>query len=160
MLNPQLSRIHLDLAATIPELRRAYHRLAILCGPRGSGKTAILRALNESSGYPLLNVNLILSQQLLDYTLADRPHALGHLFRDLVRDLGSDVVLLDNIELLFDGGLSVDPLGLLQSASRNVTLVGSWGGAYTNSVLTYAVVGHPEYRAYRLTSQSAVVIPL
>ncbi|MEN6474686.1 MAG: BREX-3 system P-loop-containing protein BrxF, partial [Syntrophaceae bacterium] len=38
------------------------------------------------------------------------------------------VVLLDNIEILFDVSLKQDPLRLLQGLSRNTTLVAAWSG--------------------------------
>jgi hypothetical protein len=38
------------------------------------------------------------------------------------------LVLLDNIELLFDVHLKQDPLRLLQGLSRNKTVVATWNG--------------------------------
>ena len=44
----------------------------------------------------------------------------------MIRAEKSDVVLLDNIELLFAVEFAQDPLRLLQSLSRNVTIVAAW----------------------------------
>ena len=50
-----------------------YHRLVLVVGAEGSGKTSALRDLSECIGAPLLNVNLELSRRLLDLTERQRP---------------------------------------------------------------------------------------
>ena len=57
-------------------------------------------------------------------------------------------MLLDNIELLFDASLALDPLRLLEEISRNWTLVVAWPGHVEGGWLIYARPGHPEYRRY------------
>ena len=59
-----------------------------------------------------------------------------------------NLILLDNIEILFDVALKQDPLRLLQGLSRNKTIIASWNGSIDKDSLTYAVPGHPEYRRY------------
>jgi len=58
------------------------------------------------------------------------------------------LILLDNLEILFDKDLKQDPLMLLQGASRNITIIASWNGLWTQRRLTFAIPGHPEYRIY------------
>jgi hypothetical protein len=48
---------------------------------------------------------------------------------DIVQEQAADTVLLDNIEMLFHPDLKQDPLRLLQSLSRNRTIVATWRGA-------------------------------
>jgi len=62
----------------------------------------------------------------------------------------SDVVLLDNIEILFEVALKQDPLRLLQSISRNRTIVATWSGSIEDGHLVYAAPYHPEYRRYEV----------
>ena len=62
----------------------------------------------------------------------------------------ADLVLLDNIELLFDPVFKLDPLRMLQGLSRNTTIVSSWNGVIENNHLVYAVPHHPEYEKYPL----------
>jgi hypothetical protein len=58
------------------------------------------------------------------------------------------LVLLDNIEILFDVHLKQDPLRLLQRLSRNKTVVAAWNGTIVDGHMTYAVPDHHEYRRY------------
>jgi len=66
------------------------------------------------------------------------------------------MVLLDNLEILFDTSLEVEPLRLLQVSSRNRTVVASWNGRFRDGTLTYAEPGHPEFIQFKQTE--AVVI--
>ena len=65
---------------------------------------------------------------------------------------------LDNLEILFDTALEVEPLRLLQVSSRNRTIVASWSGDYRDSTLTYAEPGHPEFVQFK--QFEAIVIPV
>ncbi len=64
--------------------------------------------------------------------------------------MGADpsLILLDNIEILFDVAFKQDPLRLLQRLSRNRTVVASWNGTVDDGYLVYATPEHPEYRRY------------
>ena len=125
-----------------------YHRLILVAGAGGSGKSAALRAVAQTTGVPVLNLNLELSRWLLDLTARQRVLRLPGLLDELM-PRGRAPVLLDNTELLFEPALRTDPLALLQGAARNRTLVAAWTGALAGGWLTCAEPGHPEYRRYR-----------
>ena len=59
----------------------------------------------------------------------------------------AELVLLDNLEILFDVLLRQDPLRLLQDISMNRTIVAARTGS-ADDHLSYAVPRHPEYRRY------------
>jgi hypothetical protein len=67
-----------------------------------------------------------------------------------MRTSHDQAVLLDNLELLFDVSLRLDPLRCLQDLARDTTIVAAWNGTVTAGHLTYATPGHPEYRRYAL----------
>jgi len=107
----------------IGQAAELYHRLVLLVAPAGSGKTAALQDVHERTAAPLINVNLELSLALLDLTERQRALQLPRLLAEIVGASAGDVVLLDNIEILFDVSLKQDPLRLLQGLSRNKTVV-------------------------------------
>ena len=45
-----------------------YHRLVLLVGETGSGKTGVLRDVAEALGADVININLALSTELLELT--------------------------------------------------------------------------------------------
>lgn len=135
-----------QLLTATRNMQGMYNRLVLLVAPTGSGKTQTLREFCDATGSPLVNVNLELSRRMLDLTARQRSLRLPVFFDEVVNQTGSDVVALDNIEILFDKSLQMDPLRLLQNVSRNRTVVATWNGMATGRRLTYAEVGHPEYR--------------
>lgn len=148
-----------SLEELLPTLSQQYHRLVLVIRPVSSGKTPLLKELCRRHGFPYLNVNLALSQRLLDLTGKERPLRVRHLLAEVINDHPQDTIALDNIELLFDPTLHQDPLVLLQGLSRNKTLVAAWGGAYRDSILTYAEPGHAEYRRYERPAVIIVSMP-
>ena len=143
----------------IDEARELYHRLILMMGPAGSGKTSALQEVSASTSAPVVNVNLELSRRMLDLTERQRalqvPRLLGEIVGEATGDLPAatlaaqaGLVLLDNIEILFDVHLKQDPLRLLQGLSRNKTIVAAWPGSFVDGLLIYAEAGHREYRRY------------
>ncbi len=133
--------------AKIDQAEHLYHRLILIAAPSGSGKTSALQDLAARTGAPLLNLNLELSRRMLDLTERQRAMQLSKVMEDVV-GRGDSLVLLDNIEILFDVTLKQDPLRLLQGVSRNRTVVAAWNGAAEGDYLNYATPDHPEHRRY------------
>ena len=132
----------------IDQAAELYHRLVVLVAPAGTGKTATLQDVHERTSAPLVNVNLELSRRMLDLTERQRALQLPRLLSEIVGGSSADVVLLDNVEVLFDVSLKQDPLRLLQGLSRNKTVVAAWSGAIDGEHVIYAAPDHPEYRRY------------
>jgi len=130
-----------------------YHRLVIVVGGPATGKTAAVQAVAERAGAPRINLNLELSRRLMDLTARQRALLLPALLDDIIAAVPGDIILLDNIEILFDPALQQDPLRHFQAISRNRTVVVAWPGAVPRDdrgqvSLIYAAPGHPEYRHY------------
>jgi len=132
----------------VKQAAELYHRLMLVVAPAGAGKTTALQDVRDRTGAPLVNVNLDLSRRMLDLTERQRALQLPRLLREIINDAAGDVVLLDNIEILFDVFLKQDPLRLLQGLSRNKTVVAAWNGSIDGDHMIYAVPDHPEYRRY------------
>jgi hypothetical protein len=127
----------------------AYHHLVLLVGESKSGKTGVLRSFANNFGVSVINVNLTVSTKLLELTPKQRILRLSEILNNLVGEPQS-VIILDNIEILFDKDLQHDPLRLLQSISRNHSVVASWSGRVSQGNLIYAEKDHPEYRSYNV----------
>jgi hypothetical protein len=135
-----------EIISRVVEARELYHRLVLVVGPMRSGKTQALRAVAKDRGWPLINVNLQISERMLELTQRQRALRAPRLLDDVVSDANDDVVLLDNLEMLFSPDLALDTLRLLQGLSRNRTVVATWCGGYDGTYLTYAEPGHPEWK--------------
>jgi hypothetical protein len=127
-----------------------YHRLIFVVAPSGQGKTAALQEVRLQKNVPLVNVNLELSLQMLDLTKRQRVLKLPSLLLEIINKYEGDIILLDNIEVLFDVTLKQDPMRLLLGLSRNKTLVVAWNGIIKDDYIIYATPNHPEYKRYPL----------
>ena len=145
-----------QLEQAIQQAAGQYYRLVILAGAPASGKTTALQSVAQKLGSPLVNVNLELSKRMLELTRTQRSRQVERLLKEVIAAAPGEVVLLDNLEILFDTGLEVEPLRLLQVSSRNRTIVASWNGSFRDGTLTYAEPGHPEF--IQLKQTEAVVI--
>jgi hypothetical protein len=146
------------LERAIDQAASQYYRLVVLVGESGSGKTTALQSVAQKIGCPLVNVNLELTRRMLELPRPQRSRRVEQLLKEVIAAASGDVVLLDNTEALFDPALEVEPLRLLQVASRNRTVVISWNGSYQDGTLTYAEPGHPEF--VQLKQADAVIIPV
>ena len=137
------------LVARVRAAEDTYYRLVVLAGPPRSGKVRALRRVAERTGGRLLNLNLKLSQRLLDLDLTAKQRALRlpKVLDDILDEYGSPV-LLCHIEILFDPGFRQDSLRLLQQLSRGRTVVVAWNGAAEGGFLTYGEPGHHEYQRH------------
>lgn len=147
--------IQVTIRDAIKQSEGLYHRLVLLVGETGSGKTTVIRNAAHVLNTDVINVNLALSAKLLELTVRQRALHLYRLLGEVVEN-AAPVALLDNTEILFDHDLQQDPLRLLQSISRNRCVVASWNGTIEGNKLTYAEPGHPEYRIYDLTETLVV----
>lgn len=148
------------------------HRLVLVAGPPGSGKTTALRTLRDRTGAPLVNVGLELSRRMLELTERQRALRLAGLLGEIVDEAhtkcveaasasaSSRMVLLDNIEIAFDPAFQQDPLKLLQGPARHQVVVAAWPGPVAEGRLAYAASGHPEHRSYPMAdlADDAIVV--
>lgn len=141
----------------IPTIQDQYYKLILTVGPARCGKTAALAIVAEQRGWPRLNVNLRLAEQLLELTQKQRKVRIAAILDETIRRENSSTAILDNIEMLFARELEQDPLRLLQGLSRNLTIIAAWPGTVDGNYLTYAEPGHPEARRY--SSPQACIIP-
>jgi len=143
-------RVVQQLVDKLREAEPLYHRLVLLIGPAGSGKTECLVEVSRRQQLPLVNVGLELSRSLLPLTERQRAFQLTRILEEIILAAGSPVVLLDNIELLFAPALKQAPLRVLQSLARSHTLVAAWPGTIQAGHVVYGQPDHPEYHRYAI----------
>jgi hypothetical protein len=149
-----------EIWKALQAISTAPSRLVLLVGPPGSGKTSRLAALSAKYGYPRVAVNAALSEGLKPVSKRRRPTHVRTIISELIPESEEDVVLIDNMELIFLPELKQDPLQLLGDLARNRTLCVAWPGRLdTEESLVYAELGHPEYRRYRDHRTQCIMMP-
>ena len=133
----------------VDEIRCLNSKLILLIGPPRAGKTHLLEDLAKHRQLTVFSVGGALGRQLLAVPRAQRHLSAATLLTELAADHSRDgLVIFDNIELLFDQSLRLDPLDLLKRNGRTRRVVAAWPGELSNNRLAYATMGHPERQDY------------
>ncbi len=137
------------LTEKIQEAKVKYCRLLLVLGPFAQTNSKYLKEASKTLSYPYINFNLVLAGKLMDIPVQRRCSQLVSLLPNLLKSYPEEILLVDHIEILFLPELRIDPLRALQQISRNKTIVAGWTGFYEGNKLTYASLGHPEYKRYQ-----------
>ena len=86
--------IHDKIKRSLQAAESLYHRLVLLVGGAGSGKTSVLREVSEEFGSSVVNVNLALSGELLELTAKQRSLRLSGILDQIASQAHSPVVLV------------------------------------------------------------------
>jgi hypothetical protein len=133
----------------VDEIGSLNRKLILLIGPPRSGKTRLLNDLAKRRQIAVLNVGSALGRELLAVSSARRHLKTAALLKDLADGHAAvGLVLLDNIELLFDRTLQLNPLDLLKRHAHAHRVVAAWPGELNQDRLSYATMGHPERQDY------------
>jgi hypothetical protein len=124
-------------------------KLVLLIGPPRSGKSNLLGQLAARRQVRVLSIGAALGRELLVVPSTRRHLQVADLLKDLSDDFASHgLLLMDNIELLFDRTLQLNPLDLLKRHAHARRVVAVWPGDLREDRLSYATTGHPEHQDY------------
>lgn len=135
----------------VDETAALHSKLILLVGHPDSGKTALLAELANRRGVKVMNVGAVLGKRLAVLPQRLRVLQANAVMRELADEYATgELLLLDNIELLFDQSLKLDPLDLLKRHAHARRVVAAWPGELHEGRVSYAEMGHPEYQDYGL----------
>ena len=124
-------------------------KLILLIGSSRSGKSNLLGRLAERRQARVLSIGVALGRELLTVPSARRHLEAVDLLKKLADgSVSQGLLLLDNIELLFDRTLQLSPLDLLRRHAHARRVVAVWPGELQEGRLSYATTGHPEHQDY------------
>jgi len=112
-------------------------------------------SVDQQRQWAMVSCATVLSDALLHVPSLRRPSETLPLLWHAVEQHRPDPVLLEEIDLLFEPSLSLDPLWLLRDMSRVTPLVVLWPGSYCNGVLAYATAD-PPHQHYRTWTQTGL----
>lgn len=135
------------LAQLVGEIGDLQSKLVLLVG--NDGKTRLLRQLAQRLCVAPFNVGVPLGHRLAGMPVAERGFSTNELLREVTDSARDNApLLLDNLEVLFEPSLRINPLDLIKRLAHSRRVVAVWPGELRNDRLVYARMGHPEYRDY------------
>ena len=112
------------LERLIGEIGDLNSKLVLLVGASRSGKTKLLRELGTKLNIEPLNVGMELGRRLAATPNNTRGLSAGELLRELAdKERTDDPLLLDNLELLFEPGLRINPLELVKRLAHSKCVI-------------------------------------
>jgi len=124
-------------------------KLVLLIGHPRTGKSTLLGRLAENRQMRLLNVGMELGRKLLSVSSTRRHLQATDMLKELADDSSHNgMLIMDNIEILFDQTLKLSPLELLKRHAHARRVVAAWPGELREGRLSYATTGHPEHQDY------------
>lgn len=141
--NPVLDR----LERLVGEIGDLQSKLILLVG--NGGKTRLLRTLAQRLNVAPFNLGVKLGHRLAATPVSERGFSANELLRELTDSARGDApLMLDNLEVLFEPSLKINPLDLIKRLAHSRRVVAVWPGEMRDDRLVYASMGHPEYRDY------------
>lgn len=138
-----------ELERLVDDIGALHNKLIVLIGPPRCGKTRLLGNLAANRQMLPMNVGGTLATLLATLPQRQRQVQAMTLLRELADKYAvADLLLIDNIELLFDRSLKLDPLGLLKQQAHHIRVVAVWPGELREGRLTYGEMEHPEHQDY------------
>ena len=148
--NPVLDR----LERLVGEIGDLQSKLILLVGT--GGKTRLLHALAQRLNVAPFNLGVKLGHRLAATPVSERGFSANELLREITDGARDDApLMLDNLEVLFEPSLKINPLDLIKRLAHSRRVVAVWPGEMRDDRLVYASMGHPEYRDY---SRDGVVV--
>lgn len=129
------------IVETVREGQKSAERLVLLVGRPGSGKSKLLRELSTIRGWQYVNCRTFLTEELLEMVPKVRAQEAAGLITKSLEGFKAEVVVLDDMQVLFAPVLQVDPLNLLKHLGRKFSIVAAWPGVFDGSHLVAATNG-------------------
>ena len=139
------------------------HKLVILLGGFGTGKTALLKDLAQKAGAEYVNLNLHLTDRLLSLPRREYDDGVrGHRIIDELCDElshGGRPLFIDSVELLFSPELGkVNPVDTFKRISRQRPVVLSLPARRRGAHAEYSTVGRLDHMRIPLEDYTVIEI--
>jgi len=137
------------------------HKLVILLGEHGVGKTALLKQVAQEAGGKYLNLNLLLTERLL--ALPRKRYDDGVTAHREIDELCDErspdgrPLMVDNIEILFSPELGrINPVDTFKRVSRQRPVVLALPTRRLGSRAEYSVLGHKDHMSIPLEDYTVI----
>jgi hypothetical protein len=145
------------LDGTIRHAASARHRLVLVVGEAGSGKSAFLQSIAAAHAMQFLSLGEPLGIRLLETSPRTRPLIIEDAVRQLIDGTRAGVCM-DGTDILFNPALRCDPLRLACSISQNTFVAYSLTGRIEGKRFVRGYPDHPEFYSEELPSVPIITL--
>ncbi|MGO2962539.1 MAG: BREX-3 system P-loop-containing protein BrxF [Carnobacterium maltaromaticum] len=141
------------LEEKIEEKNLDYNRFMVLLWNNNTEIKHLFEEIDSS----ILNINVIISEQLLDIPSKLQAIKTQQIITEVIRNNPQKVIVIDNFEILFSPILKVKPIELYRELSRYKTIIVIWRYSYENNRLVYGVSEHIEYQEAQINKNEMII---
>jgi len=141
------------LEEKIEEKNLEYNRFMVLLWHNNTEIQILFEEIDSS----ILNINVAISEQLLDIPPKLQAIKTQQIITEIIRNNPQKVIVIDNFEILFSPILKVKPIELFRELSRYKTIIVIWRYSYENNRLLYAVPEHIEYQETQINKNEMII---
>ena len=135
----------MNISQRIEELSDAKHKLLLIIGQPGSGKSKMIRHYSEETGIPIVD---------LDKIFINNPsEQLMHEMKNFLSTYHQKVLLLDNKKILYAKNSQIDLLAFLKELSEDIIVVATWNGKIEDGQLFHFCKDAPEDLIYSVEKE-------
>ena len=135
----------MDIYQKINELEDAKHKLLLIIGQPGSGKSKLVRNYSQETGIPIVN---------LDTIFANTPsEQLMHEMKNFLSTYHQKDLILDNKKILYAKNSQIDLLAFLKEISEDIIVVATWNGKIEDGQVFHFRENAPEDLIYSVDSE-------
>lgn len=117
----------MNLTEKINELNDAKHKLLLIVGEPGSGKSKVIREYSQETGIPIIDLDKIFVNTASDQLMNE--------MKNFLKNYNQDVLLLDNKKILYTKDSAIDLMDFLKEISLSIPVVATWNGHIENNQL-------------------------
>lgn len=110
----------MNISQRVEELNDAKHKLLLIIGQPGSGKSKLIREYSSETGIPIVD---------LDKIFINTPsEKLMYEMKNFLSTYHQKVLLLDNKKILYSKNSQIDLLAFLKELSEEIIVIATWNG--------------------------------
>ena len=110
----------MDLNKKVEELNNEKHKLLLIIGTPGSGKSKIIREYSQETGIPIIDLDTIFMHTPSDQLMNE--------MKNFLSTYHQNVLLLDNKRILYAKNSTIDLLAFLREISEIIPVIATWNG--------------------------------
>ena len=133
-----------ELLACVEDAKNKTHRLVVVTGNPGSGKSQVLREASAKKKWDYIDCRTLVTEDIIELLPAMRSAKAPGIISEVLASYDADVLLLDRVQTFFTPVLQLNPLALLKNLSEKFTLVVAWPGYYKDGNLFFERAGEPD----------------
>ncbi|SUP44498.1 BREX-3 system P-loop-containing protein BrxF [Veillonella criceti] len=146
-----------DIKERWASLQNDEERILFVVGGPGSGKSKLIRELAEQDGWKYIEAKDLIEEEFLEVARDLRPDLAKDVMCKALKACGSDVILLDGVNVLFAPILNLEPIELLKTISRMYPLVVGWRGKFDGETLFLEHNNNPKYFSFKVEKPERIV---